>query len=107
MDEVEIRRKLELRRDELNERIDRLKSHIEHKSGPVSADFEEQAVERSNDDVVYGLEENSRNEFVQVQQALARLDAGQYGTCTVCGEAIAEARITAVPYSSTCINCAE
>lgn len=40
----------------------------------------------------------------QVEAALARLDAGTYGTCAVCGEAIAEGRLEARPWTPYCIN---
>lgn len=37
-----------------------------------------------------------------VVQALARMDAGTYGTCTVGGEEIEEERLEADPTASTC-----
>jgi RNA polymerase-binding transcription factor DksA len=40
----------------------------------------------------------------QVEAALARLDAGTYGTCAVCGEAIAEGRLEARPWTPFCIT---
>lgn len=38
--------------------------------------------------------------------ALHRLDAGTYGTCTMCEEPIATARLDALPEATTCIRCA-
>lgn len=39
------------------------------------------------------------------RQALARLDAGTFGTCDVCGDAIAPERLMAVPSTTTCVHC--
>jgi len=39
----------------------------------------------------------------QVDAALARLDAGTYGRCTVGGEPIPQARLAAVPWAATCV----
>lgn len=39
----------------------------------------------------------------QVDAALARLDDGIYGRCTVGGEPIPEARLAAVPWAATCV----
>jgi DnaK suppressor protein len=39
----------------------------------------------------------------QVDAALARLDDGTYGRCTVGGEPIPEARLAAVPWAATCV----
>ena len=38
------------------------------------------------------------------QRALDKLDAGTYGTCEACGEAIAAARLEAMPATRYCIN---
>jgi len=40
----------------------------------------------------------------QVEAALARIAAGTYGTCAVCGEAIAEGRLEARPWTPYCIS---
>lgn len=37
--------------------------------------------------------------------ALARLNSGRYGTCEECGEAIAPARLAAMPEVTSCVRC--
>ena len=37
--------------------------------------------------------------------AIERLDDGEYGTCVECGEAIAPARLRAMPEVKTCVRC--
>jgi DnaK suppressor protein len=41
-----------------------------------------------------------------IEHALSRLDAGTYGTCEVCGQAIPFERLEAIPHASTCVACA-
>jgi DnaK suppressor protein len=41
--------------------------------------------------------------LAQIDAALARLDAGTYGTCEVCGGPIGAARLEARPAARTCI----
>ncbi len=41
----------------------------------------------------------------QVTAALARLDAGTYGTCVDCGAAISEARLQVRPEAARCVEC--
>jgi RNA polymerase-binding transcription factor DksA len=41
----------------------------------------------------------------RIQVALDRLDAGTYGSCVVCGEPIAAARLDAIPESDHCEHC--
>lgn len=42
-----------------------------------------------------------------VKRALLAIDRGDYGYCEDCGEAIAEARLSANPVVETCIRCAQ
>jgi DnaK suppressor protein len=41
----------------------------------------------------------------RITAALERLDQGEYGTCVECGEAIAPARLQAMPEVLTCVRC--
>jgi DnaK suppressor protein len=43
----------------------------------------------------------------QVEVALERLQAGQYGSCINCGQEIPESRLNAVPWAIYCIACQE
>jgi DnaK suppressor protein len=51
-----------------------------------------------------GLEENADHLIEEVDAALARIDAGTFGTCVVCGKPIDEERLEAVPYATLCID---
>jgi len=41
----------------------------------------------------------------RITAALERLDAGEYGMCTECGEPIAPARLRVMPEVLTCVKC--
>ena len=41
----------------------------------------------------------------RLAEALDRLREGEYGTCEECGEAIAPARLKAMPEVTTCVRC--
>ena len=43
----------------------------------------------------------------RVQEALVRLDAGEYGYCAECGGEIAERRLRALPFAVRCTACEE
>ena len=42
-----------------------------------------------------------------IEEALARLEKGTYGTCRDCGEPISPARLSAIPWTRVCITCKE
>ncbi|MFW9606280.1 MAG: TraR/DksA family transcriptional regulator [Pseudomonas sp.] len=75
-------------------------------SGEHSADSEEQAVERENDDVLHALLAEAEAGLRDVDAALQRLAAGTYGQCTECGAEVAAARLQALPAAALCVNCA-
>lgn len=47
-----------------------------------------------------------RHHLAEIDAAVARVDAGSYGTCENCGKPIGDARLEARPTASTCMGCA-
>lgn len=102
-------RKTELQtlRADLQARLKRLHAHQRREDGAINRDFEEQAVETQNDEVVDGLEVESRAELVQVERALDRIEAGDGDDCERCGEPIDPRRLQVLPYTTLCVKCAD
>lgn len=51
------------------------------------------------------LSERQRDKILDIDDALLRLDAGSYGTCEDCGNAIDTGRIKTQPYTRYCLGC--
>jgi RNA polymerase-binding transcription factor DksA len=51
-----------------------------------------------------GLEENAEHLLQEIEDALRRMDEGSWGVCVVCGRAIDDERLEAVPYATLCID---
>lgn len=94
-------------RKELTNRISAIEDDVHHKKEPVEKDFAEQVTQRENDEVLSAIDEEAQQTVLQIDAALASIKDGKYGICTVCGEKISKRRLTALPYITTCINCAE
>lgn len=73
----------------------------------VETDFTDRATQAEASLRLTGLDEAERRELVAIEAAIARLDAGTYGTCEVCGGRIAGARLLAIPETTICIACAQ
>jgi len=99
--------KLRALRAELLERHQRLDEHIHHRDGPVSADFEEQATERHDDEVVAALDDGVKAELGAIDAALSRIENGHFGICAGCGSEIEIPRLEAVPFATACTACME
>jgi RNA polymerase-binding protein DksA len=107
MNYAAIKQTLVEKRRTLEQRLDRTQEHIKHKDGPPNPDFAEQATERQNEDVVYGLDEAARVELEQIKHALARIETNEYGLCQECGDQIPYQRLEAIPYTAYCKDCME
>src|SRR4051812_24396338 len=62
--------------------------------------------ENYDQEFTLSLIENEQGTLDQINLAFKRLDAGTYGKCEECGEAIAKPRLQALPYTRHCIECA-
>jgi DnaK suppressor protein len=60
-----------------------------------------------NKELLYNLHESDFQRLKSIQEALKRMDRGEYGECLRCGEDINEKRLMAVPWATLCINCQE
>jgi DnaK suppressor protein len=99
-------------RDQLEEERARLRDQLRQLGrGPdAELDFDEGfadsgqvTAERGEVDALAGkLLETLR----EIEDALAKFDAGTYGRCESCGQPIAEARLEAMPAARYCITCA-
>lgn len=98
-----VRLGLEQRSDELRKRLGQVEDAL---SSPHSKGFSEQAREREQDEALAGQEQVFERELVQIEAAIARIDAGIYGDCTNCGGEIAARRLEVQPEAPMCMACA-
>jgi DnaK suppressor protein len=89
--------------------IDRAESDIASRLGDAVGDAgEDQAdvgaktFEREHE---LALTHNARELLAQNERAIGRIEAGTYGTCESCGEAIGKARLQAFPRATLCVTC--
>lgn len=100
---AEIEQLLIKKRNELSERLERIKENV---TGGHSADSQEQAQELENAEVVDALGNETRLELNKIAKALDQLKHGTYGICVDCDEEIPMARLNAYPFADRCIRCA-
>lgn len=100
--EEERRRKLALlpalRRDITSVNAARQDSNVDDEHDPEGATIAFELSQAS------ALLRQSTEGLAQINAALARLDAGRFGICEVCGAGIAEGRLEARPWTPYCIR---
>jgi RNA polymerase-binding transcription factor DksA len=87
-----------LRRDITSVNAARLDSNVDDEHDPEGTTIAFELSQAS------ALLEQSRASLVQIDAALARMDAGTYGICEVCGTPIPEGRLEARPSTAYCIE---
>ncbi len=71
----------------------------------TGSDVVDAALDAAQDEISSQLAEVESRELANIERALARMRAGSYGECEVCGNKIPLARLNALPYATSCIEC--
>lgn len=58
-----------------------------------------------DDEVVAAMVDRRARQLQEVNRALEDVNAGRYGICRECGEAIAKARLKVMPFATRCVAC--
>lgn len=87
---------------------DRFRALLEAQRADVARQREEALAECAQsvpDPVAQRRSADLKETLGQIDTALARIEAGTYGTCASCGTAIPEERLELRPFSATCVAC--
>jgi len=71
----------------------------------VYADPADRATAESDRAFTLRLRDRERKLIKKIQQAVTRIEEGEFGVCVECGEEIGIARLKARPMTTLCINC--
>lgn len=68
-------------------------------------DVVDAALDAAQDEVSSQLAEVESRELANIDRALAKMKNGSYGECEICNGKIPLARLNALPYATSCIEC--
>jgi DnaK suppressor protein len=83
------------------------KTHWDNMENTRRGDFVDQASDDNEVHVNIRLLQTDAKLLRAIDAAIARIDNGQFGICTMCEGEISAARLSAVPWTSVCIACKE
>lgn len=105
----ELKQMLEERRREIQAEVQGKMRGVRAESGKVNEVLD--AVESSEadiqEDIEFALIQMKAETRNKIDDALVRLEDGDYGYCYECGEEIAEKRLRALPFAVRCKDCEE
>ncbi len=94
------------RRGQLQVAVSRIQQELRG-SVTAQADVGDQAVACYDKNTLQQEVEQASRQLRLMDEALRRIDRGDYGECLMCGREIAIARLKAVPWARYCIQCQE
>ncbi|MEM9643851.1 MAG: TraR/DksA family transcriptional regulator [Planctomycetota bacterium] len=100
-----LRTTLVRRRDALRRALDGDLSLLQDLHGQKTGDPLDAAADTIQDELNSQLVEVEARELSAIEEAIDRLESGDYGDCEACGKPIPITRLRAVPYATDCIGC--
>lgn len=101
------RRALVAKKDEISQELVKNKDAGQESSDEQTQDIADKATSSYTKEFLFSLSDSERTLVQQIDQAIARIDDGNYGTCTHCGNPLMEKRLEAVPWTPYCLDCME
>jgi len=92
-------------RDETYEKIADFRRDRAEAAQPQQGDEMDVARSSADDETHANLIERAEDRLRLIDEALARIDNGSYGTCAECGDDIPVERLKALPFALFCIDC--
>lgn len=102
---LRLHKSLVARRDELRKRLGGELKDLRSSKTSDTGDAADQAFDSGSEEVSSQLAQLESRELRQIERALARLKQGIYGLCEGCQKKIPVARLNALPFSTTCVDC--
>jgi DnaK suppressor protein len=93
------------RRDALRRALDGDLSMLKSLPEQTGGDLVDAALDSAQDELSSQLAEVESRELANIENALDKMRQGSYGDCEICENKIPLARLNALPYASTCIDC--
>jgi DnaK suppressor protein len=97
---------LEQKRSELMQRVREALAGA-GESGEGAPDLGDRALTTTSQEMLLQLSAGERRILKLIDEALGRIETGNYGTCVHCGGTIQKARLEAIPWARHCIECQE
>jgi len=101
------RDKLMDRRDSLVGQVQQAELYSRERDSEATQDPADMAANAYTKELLVSMSDNDRQLLNLIDEALVRIDNGTFGICRDCGGPIAEARLTAIPWTRVCIACKE
>jgi DnaK suppressor protein len=95
------------RQEQLQEIVSRAEQDGREADEQVANDIADKATNSYNKEFLFKKSNDDRFILHLIQEALERMEAGEFGVCVSCGGEMQQKRLEAVPWARHCIDCQE
>ena len=95
------------RKKSLTEAYNKNKTYGRLTEDEGTQDLADKASSAYTKEFLYSLSNTDREILQKVDEALARIERGEFGVCAECGKELNRKRLEAVPWASHCVVCQE
>ena len=99
------RDKLLGRRESLVGQVQQAERYSRERDSEATQDPADMAANAYTKDLLVSMSDNDRRLLNLIDEALVRIEAGEYGKCVRCEELVPEKRLDAVPWARHCVRC--
>ena len=95
------------RREGLFRQVTEAEMSSRERDAEATQDPADMAANAYTKELLISMSANDRRMLDMIDEALKRVEAGDYGECVNCGEDVSEKRLAAVPWARYCVKCQE
>jgi DnaK suppressor protein len=99
------RDKLLDRREGLVGQVQEAEKYSRERDSEATQDPADMAANAYTKELLVSMSANDRQLLALVDEALERIETGEYGDCVHCNEPVQEKRLDAVPWARHCLRC--
>ena len=93
------------RREGLFQQVTEAEMSSRERDAEATQDPADMAANAYTKELLISMSANDRRMLEMIDEALKRVEAGDYGECVNCGEPVSEKRLEAVPWARYCVKC--
>ncbi len=100
-----LKKELQKEREILREEVKKIKKREDSYLNDKVGDNLDKAAGNSHREVLFYLSGYERRRAEDINDALRKIDKGNYGICESCNKKIGIDRLKAIPYARKCVSC--
>jgi len=101
----EFRKLLAAKKENITRKLTETITESKEMESNVAQDLVDKAETSYTKEFLLSLSDGEREQLLLIDEALKRLEHGEFGVCQVCHKEIGSKRIVAIPWTPLCIDC--